>query len=82
LEGTASNRSGIGATVKASAGGKIYTRFHDGKSGYLSQSLAPVYFGLGDARAVERIEVIWPSGKKQVKEGPIEVNSLIRIREE
>jgi hypothetical protein len=82
LDGSASNRSGIGATVKVSAGGKTYTRFHDGKSGYLSQSVLPLYFGLGDALTIERIEVIWPSGKKQVMAGPIEDNTLISIKEE
>jgi len=82
LVGATSNKSGIGATVKVSAGGQTYTRYHDGKSGYLSQSLIPIYFGLGDAVAVDRIEVLWPSGKRQVEEGPIKTNTLIELKEE
>jgi enediyne biosynthesis protein E4 len=82
LAGSASNYSGIGATVTVSAGGQTYSRFHDGKSGYLSQSLAPIYFGLGEAAAVDRIEVLWPSGKRQTVDGPISVNTVFQIKEE
>src|SRR5258707_9769855 len=32
-------------------------RSHDGKSGYLSQSSIPLYFGLGETNAVDRVEV-------------------------
>ena len=82
LEGTESNRDGLGATVVVHAGGSTYTRVHDGKSGYLSQSLLPLYFGLGDAQAVDNIAVEWPSGKRQTIAGPLDVKVLIHIREE
>ncbi|HUO86295.1 MAG TPA: CRTAC1 family protein [Thermoanaerobaculia bacterium] len=70
LEGTTSNRSGIGAVVRVRAGGRTATRVHDGKSGYLAQSLLPLYFGLGDAESVEAVEVTWPSGREQLIEAP------------
>ncbi len=82
LRGTTSNRSGLGAVVKVTAGGRTFTKLHDGKSGYLSQSLYPLYFGLGDADSVDRIEVLWPSGREQTISGPISANSLIEIVEE
>ena len=66
LVGTVSNRNGLGATVRVSAGGRVLTQWNDGKSGYLSQSVLPLYFGLGDATKVDRVEVDWPSGRKQV----------------
>ena len=47
LTGTASNRDGLGATVRVIAGGRTLTKYNDGKSGYLSQSSLPLYFGLG-----------------------------------
>jgi hypothetical protein len=53
----------------------------DGKSGYLSQSRLPLYFGLAGARTVDSIEVQWPSGTTQVLQGPIDANQLIRIDE-
>jgi hypothetical protein len=37
----------------------------DGKSGYMSQSDLPLYFGLGDAKQVDSIEILWPSGTHQ-----------------
>ncbi len=81
LRGTTSNRSGLGAVVKVTAGGRTYTKLHDGKSGYLSQSLYPLYFGLDDADSVDRIEVLWPSGQEQTVPGPIGANSLIEVVE-
>ena len=76
-----SNRDGLGATVKVEAGGKTYTKYHDGKSGYLSQSLIPLYFGLGEATTVERVEVQWPSGIRQVLKKNIPINSLLTVTE-
>jgi hypothetical protein len=81
LVGTKSNRDGLGATVKVRVGGRVLTQYHDGKSGYLSQSSLPLYFGLGDSTKVDAVEVLWPSGRRQtiVKELPI--NRVLRITE-
>ena len=82
LVGRKSNRNGLGAWVRVTAGGKTYTQYNDGKSGYLSQSILPLYFGLGSAAKVEKIEVDWPSGKKQVVTSGIRENSRMKITEE
>lgn len=81
LTGTRSNRDGLGARVTVHAGSAIYTKVHDGQSGYLSQSLYPLYFGLGEAEQAERIEVLWPSGKQQVLPGPIAAGSELKVTE-
>ncbi len=81
LTGTTSNRFGVGAKVVVTAGGAKYTKVNDGKSGYLSQSVYPLYFGLGDRTSVDRIDVVWPSGKEQSLPGPIEINRLLTVRE-
>ena len=81
LVGTVSNRDGLGATIKVYSGSKTYTRYHDGKSGYLSQSSMPLYFGLGDTAKIDRIEVLWPSGKKQALSVGIPTNTLLTITE-
>jgi enediyne biosynthesis protein E4 len=81
LVGTASNRDGLGATVRVRAGGRLFTKWNDGKSGYLSQSAIPLYFGLGDAAVIEGVEVDWPSGRKQVVSGGWQMNSTLRITE-
>jgi len=81
LVGAASNRDGLGATVKVHCGSKTYTRYHDGKSGYLAQSILPLYFGLGDADRIDRIEVLWPSGRKQTLIEGISPNTTLTITE-
>jgi hypothetical protein len=81
LTGLVSNRQGLGATVKVFAGKKVFTKYNDGKSGYLSQSDLPLYFGLGDATKVDRIEVLWPSGKKSILDKAIPLNRKISISE-
>jgi hypothetical protein len=81
LQGTVSNRDGLGATVRVHAGGQVYPKFNDGKSGYLSQSALPLYFGLGDTPRVDRIDVDWPSGRKQTILEGLRQNDTIRITE-
>ncbi len=81
LIGTASNRSGLGATVEVRVGTQTYTKVHDGQSGYLSQSLYPLYFGLGAAEVIDQIAVRWPSGRQQIVSGPIAINTLVEVRE-
>jgi hypothetical protein len=81
LRGTVSNRDGLGAKVRVQAGGQTLTQWNDGKSGYLSQSSMPLYFGLGDAQKVDAVEVTWPSGKKQTVAG-VKVNGEIEVVEE
>jgi enediyne biosynthesis protein E4 len=82
LTGSSSNRNGLGAVVKVTAGGATYTKAFDGNSGYLSHGLYPLYFGLGAAQAIDGIEVQWPSGKKQTVSGPFGMNSTIEVREQ
>jgi hypothetical protein len=81
LSGTTSNRSGLGAIVKVTAGGSTYTKVMDGNSGYLSHSVYPLYFGLGAATSVTRVEVVWPSGKRQTIAAPIKMNARLEVQE-
>jgi hypothetical protein len=81
LRGTRSNRGGLGATVTVTAGGATQTQVHDGKSGYLSQSLMPLYFGLGGAGQVDRVEVVWPSGQRQTVRSPVAMNETLTVQE-
>jgi hypothetical protein len=67
LEGTKSNRNGIGATVRVSAAGgdqkdQQWQTVHSGSS-YLSQSELVLTFGLGEKTKADSIEVQWPSGQ-------------------
>jgi hypothetical protein len=82
LVGKKSSRQGLGAVVTVKAGGLQSVQANDGKSGYFGQSVAPLYFGLGEAAAADEIRVRWPTGKTQVVEGPVAANQKITITEE
>jgi len=81
LIGSQSNRNGIGATVKVFAGKDHYTQVNDTKSGYLSQSIYPLYFGLGSNQKIDKVEVIWPSGVTQTISKGIIRNQTLSIKE-
>jgi hypothetical protein len=68
LEGTRSNRDGIGARVKVVTKSGTQYNHMTTSVGYASSSDGPVHFGLGgDARALS-IEIRWPSGVVQTLE--------------
>ena len=84
--GQRSNRDAVGACVRLTAGGKTMTRYVEAGSGYASQSMLPVHFGLGAAESAESVEVCWPSGQVQRFEGEalraaLGANRLVRIEE-
>jgi hypothetical protein len=62
LVGTRSNRSAIGARVRAVRGTLVQVDEVRGGGSYISQNDLRVHFGLGEAARVDRVEVRWPSG--------------------
>jgi hypothetical protein len=80
LTGTTSNRDGIGARVKLTAGGKTQTAQKKNTTGYLSQNDPRMHFGLAKNEIVDRIEIRWPSGKAQTLEN-IKTNQILEIIE-
>jgi cytochrome oxidase Cu insertion factor (SCO1/SenC/PrrC family) len=82
LQGSKSNRDGLGAKIEVVLGDKVLTQVNDGQSGYLSQSSLPLYFGLGDSTSAEKVIVHWPSGTQQVVAGPIQANQTLQVIEE
>jgi enediyne biosynthesis protein E4 len=80
LEGTQSNRDGIGARVSVTAGGRTWVQEERSGSSYLSSSDLRLHFGLGAATAVDRIDVAWPSGlEEQFAGGP--ADRFVTLRE-
>jgi hypothetical protein len=63
LEGTMSNRDGVGARVIVEATGSRWVSHRLGGGSFLSASDARLHFGLGPASRIDRIEVRWPSGR-------------------
>jgi hypothetical protein len=68
--GTASNRDGYGCVVRVVAGGRTWTREMNPNQGLYASHDPRLHFGLGPVRAVERVEVDWPSGRRSVVAGP------------
>ncbi|MBE2212895.1 MAG: VCBS repeat-containing protein [Opitutaceae bacterium] len=66
LRGTRSNRLGIGATVRLETEAGTQVRTLLSSRGYLSSSEPVLHFGLGEAAAIRRVTVSWPSGHTQV----------------
>jgi hypothetical protein len=65
LVGTKSNRDAIGATVRIFHGGGSQSRLVKGGSSYLSQSELPVTFGVGKRDKIDRLVIVWPSGRTE-----------------
>ena len=65
LRGTRSGKTPIGARVTCRAGGRSLVRWLTSGTGYLSAHDPRIWFGLGDAVKVDRLEVKWPSGRVQ-----------------
>ena len=80
LEGRRGNRDGYGARIKVVSGELV--QYHEKQSahGYNSTNDPVIGFGLGQRKAVDRIEVTWPSGTVQVVEAPA-IRSVVRIVE-
>lgn len=62
LIGTTSNRSAVGARIRAVAGGRVVLREVKAGSSYLGQNDLRQHIGLGQATRLERVEIRWPSG--------------------
>jgi len=76
LEGTRSNRDGIGAQIRV-----------DGQSNHMTSALSyassshfGVHFGTGNLKNVKKVEIRWPSGTKQVLTN-VPTNQVLRVRE-
>jgi hypothetical protein len=67
LQGTRSNRQGLGAVIRVTLpDGRVLTNHATTSVGYASSSEALVRFGLADNPRARRVEVRWPGGGTQV----------------
>jgi hypothetical protein len=66
LIGTKSNRAAIGTRVRVTCGELV--QFNEVRSGtsYFSQNDLRLHFGLGQNSLINKLEVFWPSGQKDV----------------
>jgi hypothetical protein len=80
LQGTKSNRDGIGAKIRLTAGGQTQYAHYTTASGYASSSAGLVHFGLGSAKAVDEIEIRWPSGTLQTLKN-VPADRIVKVME-
>jgi hypothetical protein len=81
LEGSRSNRFGIGATITVKVGANTYSHQSVLSSSYLSTNSTIAHFGLGKAKQVDSIKVTWPSGVV-TEQTDVTLNQLIVVAEE
>jgi hypothetical protein len=79
LEGTRSNRAGLGATVRVTAG-RTQARALLSQSSYYSHDDLRAHFGLGPHARAERLEVRWPSGLVDVLRD-VAAGQVVTVRE-
>ncbi len=65
LAGTKSNRLALNARIKAVAGDLIQIDEVRSGGSYLSQNDLRIHFGLGSHERLDRVDILWPSGKTE-----------------
>ncbi len=80
LVGVQDNRDGLGTRVKITTSHGAQYNHATTAVGYNSSSDKRVHFGLGDATLIDKIELAWPTGVKQVLTN-VKVDQVLTIRE-
>jgi hypothetical protein len=81
LEGTQSNRAGLGARVAVlrADGTALWRRAHTDGS-YLSANDPRVHFGLGDDPHIQAVGVLWPNGRRE-RWDAVSADGFVTLRE-
>ncbi len=66
LVGDSTNTRGVGATLTLVAGGQRQQLYNSPTRGFMSSMDGPLHFGLGRAVRADTLEVLWPSGRRQL----------------
>jgi hypothetical protein len=81
LEGTRSNRDGIGTRIKLTGeSGRVQYNHVTTSVGYVSSSDRRAHFGLGGDSKIREIELRWPSGQRQLLRD-IGADRILKVRE-
>ncbi|MCA0133081.1 FG-GAP-like repeat-containing protein [Winogradskyella alexanderae] len=66
LEGTLSNRNGVGSLIEISVNGNKQFRYTCIGEGYLGQNSATEFFGIGNTTEIDYVKVTWLSGTEDI----------------
>ena len=80
LIGTQSNRDGIGAVLKLSAGGFVHMEQAEGGTSYMSASDPRIHFGLGKRTKIDSLVITWPNGRVD-KLTDVPMDKIIAVKE-
>jgi hypothetical protein len=80
LIGTQSNRDGVGARLKVSAGDLVLYDQRKGGMSYQSAQDPRLHFGLGSRSNIDALEILWPSGSV-TKLTNLQSNRIIAVKE-
>jgi hypothetical protein len=80
LVGGSSNRSAIGARVRAIVGKDVQTQEVRGGGSYYAQNDLRVHFGFGQAARLDRLEVRWPGGLEE-SWTDVALNRVLTVKE-
>ena len=79
-QGSRSNGFGLGATVRVQTSNGVQVREINNVASYLSANDIRLHVGLGTAKSIQQIDVLWPSGTKQTLKD-VAVNQILAIKE-
>ncbi len=79
-QGGKSNGFGLGTTVRVQTSNGLQVREINNVASYLSANDIRLHVGLGTAKIVQQIDVLWPSGTKQTLKD-VAVNQILVIKE-
>ena len=80
LVGVESNRDAIGARIEIEAAGARQVDEVSSGGSYLSHNDMRIHFGLGRAREVEAVRIVWPSGRREDLSA-VGANRFVTVRE-
>jgi enediyne biosynthesis protein E4 len=75
------NRQGLGTKVTVTAGGMHQSGWIRSGSSYCSQNELKAFFGLGTSQEAEQVELLFPSGKREVLQN-VKAGQLIVVQED
>ncbi|HHP7231572.1 MAG TPA: FG-GAP-like repeat-containing protein [Xenococcaceae cyanobacterium] len=80
LQGTQSNRDGVGSQVRVTSGGTTQLREQNGGTHNFAQNEQRLHFGLAQDSTIEQIEIQWASGITQILNN-VAVNQTLTVVE-
>jgi enediyne biosynthesis protein E4 len=79
-EGTASNTFGLGATVRVRTATRLQVREINNVASYLSSNDTRLHVGLGSDTIIQELEILWPSGRRQVLKD-VAADQILTVKE-